>query len=838
MESIYTEPSIPLKEQQELLLKSSNDVILMMDSQLRVFLSNDAALNTLGFSKNSEIRGAGLHAALSAGYEAKIVSGITEICAEAFRNLKPYSYSDSHVEAFVTASSEAICLCISDQTGKGRKFCKTNILLSMSHEIRTPMNAIMGMSNLLSLTQLNDIQAHYLNNVLTAAESLLKTINNIIALSEIDENKFKPMNTEYELASLLRAAASAAGAKASEKKLDFFLDVAADLPLLLVGDNLRINQILSSLLDNAIKYTDTGYVKLLVSGEHKKDDELLIKFSVEDTGIGIENKDSLFELDPFFQEAALRTNASSGTGGGFSLAISKTMANSLDGDLYVQSQFGEGSVFTLELPQLVKSNEKLAYVKDFSKKKVLLFSSSPAGKGLEKMLCDLFIPYHVICNETEFLELIAKDDYTHVIYWDSKFGAFIEGHRDKLASKRMIAVKELAQNASEISTKVSLLFEPVLISDLASVLDMPLSSGIGRSFENLTQNKMGSFQLENTEILVVDDNEVNLIVAEEMLKTYGATLDVAISGRAAIELCNRKKYDIIFMDHMMPGMDGVEATANIRAGNSEYSAVPIIAFTANSFDDMREWFLSNQMNDFISKPIEIDELNRVLETWLPKEKLIYEKKAEIEGYLSDNEELFKKLNEINGIEPYLALREFEGSEKIYLAVLTTFVSTLPSKTAKLEMHFESGDMENYRIEIHSLKSSLANVGQYELSEIAKRFEVSLRNNQVEYLNKNHAKFVSDLKALGRRLELALGSSVNKSGAGQGDMQNIKTCESLLLALKSGLDMLDTEAVDTVMEKFKSMNLDKSSSDSLRGISMYVNEFDYELALLAVESILK
>ena len=834
MKPDYTVP-IPLKTQRELLLKTCRDIIFMMDLQLKVFLCSDAAVDAFKFKKRSEVLGMPVKDVLANKYDDSQVARLIQKCFEAAKQSEPLTHTEPNMDVVIVKTEKVLLLSIHPTQPSNQEDFKANFLMNMSHEIRTPMNAIKGMSNLLGLTKLNDIQSHYVSNIVIATESLLKLINNIMDISQINENKFEKAEEEYNLAELLSTVTAALSSKAAEKKLAFLVDVDPDTPALLTGDPARISQILLSLLDNAVKFSEKGYVKLSLDCKSVKDKEVRLKFSVEDTGIGIDKET---EKDLFETFSKMHTDKSTlSEGAGLSLAISKKLAERLGGELYMKSKLMEGSVFTLEIPQKVKDKKKIAHVRDFGNKKVLLVPFGRTGELCAKMLNLLFVEYDICYNEEQFAEMLDKRTYTHVIYWESRFANIIAGHESKLASKRIVAVKEAGRAAFDISEKINVLFEPIIITDLANVLDMPMNDA-GQTAPAIkpAQNLLGAFKLEDTEILVVDDNMVNLIVAEEMLKTYGAVINTASSGQEAVDAAAAKSYDLIFMDHMMPEMDGIEASRLIRAQGGENAKVPIIAFTANSYEGMRERFISNSMNDYITKPIDLSELNRVLKTWLAPKKLVFEKAEEVYP-TTHNEELFAGLSKINGMEAYAALKEFDGNEKIYSAVLTTFATTLPSKIAKLDQSFASKDMERYRIEIHSLKSSLANIGHYELSEVAKRFEMSLRNNQTSYISKNHSKLMHDIKALDEQIEFVISANASPKGDDDAPCFDIRDNKDALNILKEGLDMLDTEAVDSIMKKLGSLRLDKNSANLFAKLNMHVSVYDYDGAVSVIDLIL-
>ncbi|MCL2075619.1 MAG: response regulator [Betaproteobacteria bacterium] len=512
---------------------------------------------------------------------------------------------------------------------------KSQFLALVSHEIRTPMNAIIGMTELMLANPLDPAQTARAITVRNSAMALLGIINDILDFSKIEARKMEIDCRPFDFASFIYDTVTMIGMRTGNSKVALTVVVSPVIPFTLIGDALRIRQTLTNILNNAVKYTREGNINLRVwseeaapdkkvVGQSMSDDDQEIRtlklcFSVRDTGVGIREAD-MGKLFSDFQRLDTQRNRNV-LGTGLGLAITRRLVEMMGGEIGAQSIYGKGSTFSWHIFCGYKEEDNaIVPVARVEKPEqithILCYEPLTCNaEALAEMLTSLELPHTMIKTHEEAINAFAKSDYSHAI---------IDLALAKSAARIIPAyVKTIVllwsgdKNNSGIGETLE---RPLIITSLVSLLnDRP------RHEPSIIRDqgaKDKAFKTLNARVLVIDDNQINLVVAAGLLEQYGIEVEQADGGRAGIEMASAKEYDIIFMDHMMPEIDGLKATKAIRALGGRHKYSIIVALTANAVIDARAAFIEAGMNDFLSKPIIISHLQDVLLKYLPPEKIL------------------------------------------------------------------------------------------------------------------------------------------------------------------------------------------------------------------------
>jgi len=605
---------------------------------------------------------------------------------------------------------------------------KADFLANMSHEIRTPMNGILGMAHLALKTKLDAKQKDYVEKIKNSGQHLLGIINDILDFSKIEAAKLSVENTDFSLDTILDNVANFIGEKVAAKDLELIFDIEPDIPSNLVGDPLRISQILLNYVGNAVKFTEIGEVLVSISQVPDPEPGIMLRFAVQDTGIGL-TKQQIENLFQEFQQADASTTRKYG-GTGLGLAISKKLAKLMGGDVGVESEYGQGSIFwfTLRLQRGKVKKRRLLPEVDLRNRQVLVVDDNEHARQIfVENLKGMAFRVEAAASGEEAILLIAAADQNNtpyeLVFLDWHMPEGLDGIEtvQRIAqlplqfTPRIVMVtaygrEELVQQAKANGVHM-VLAKPITPSILFDTAIQALNNGnetIVEEVENgattLVVEKIAS---QGGRVLLVEDNELNQQVAVELLQEAKLTVDVAENGVVALNMLEEQEYDLLLMDMQMPVMDGIAATKEIRK-EPRYANLPIIAMTANAMNRDMEKCLAAGMNDYVTKPIDPDALFNTLLRWLPGK--------EVQQGLTNPLAIIPELN------LQLGLKRMLNKRATYEKMLHRFVENQGNTIEIIGDQLEQGDYLAATRTAHTLKGSAGTIGAIELSNYAAQLE--------------------------------------------------------------------------------------------------------------------
>jgi signal transduction histidine kinase/CheY-like chemotaxis protein/HPt (histidine-containing phosphotransfer) domain-containing protein len=611
---------------------------------------------------------------------------------------------------------------------------KSVFLSNISHEIRTPLNAVLGLLEVEIQKNFPEKTRNNLEKIYNSGSLLLEIINDILDISKIESGNFELVSSEYDLCGLINDTIQLNIVRIGSKRITFHLEIDETAPARLIGDELRLKQILNNLLSNAIKYTEEGSVVLSVTW--RQNETGLLSFAITDTGMGIKKEDmgKLFNAYTQFETAANKRALGTGLG----LSITKGLVENMGGTITAESEYGKGSIFRVQIPQ-------------------------------------------------------------------QAVGETIIG-------------KKTAENLRSFQFSDS-----------------------RQRYVNFIRHRM-----PYGKVLVVDDFETNLDVMTGILMPYCLRVDTALSGKEAIEMVRAEKprYDLIFMDHMMPEMDGIETGRIIREIDSDYArSVPIIALTANAIAGNREMFLKNGFNDFISKPVDIKRLDAVLNRWI-RDKQSEETLKNAEIMAQDEDDAPKPERTEAGkidMESWFMERQIKGidfkasfavfGKDAFLPVLKSFTAHTPAQLLEMADNLQNS-LPDYAIRAHGLKGACNNICAKEVADLAFELEKAAKAEDIDFVRANHNKFEKTLAAMLENLNAILAEWNAMAPAPEKEKRQ-KPDGELLERLKEAAEFFNSAKIEEIVNELEKYHYEHGE-ELIQQLRRQADNFDYDLMLKSLQ----
>ncbi len=626
-----------------------------------------------------------------------------------------------------------------------------DFLANASHEIRTPVNAVIGLTSVCVDRGINEKNREDVEAIRNAGRRVANQMSDILDYSEIDRGILVANKENYMISSLLFDLVSELK-PSIVSDVELIFDVDPSIPSIMYSDVVKIKKILWHLIMNGLKYTNVGgvYVRL-TSEEGQMDSEVSLCIDVSDTGIGM-SPDELEQIyDRFYQVDSGRSRVKGGLGLG--MHIVSGFVHVLGGFMTIKSDLGKGTTVHVCLPQKVidptsclsvRNREQVNLGAFFSFNK---YSIPAVREYYNSMIVNIVRGMGVGIrgvDSAENLKKMVEETYvSHIFVGMKEYESAID-YIESIADRIPVFITADPGYKLPEGSKVRFTEKPLYCFTVISAINSTMEGGVSDDVR---------IMLDGVKALVVDDEPMNLIVAKSIFSGYGMSIDTAESGPEAIDMCSKNDYNIVFMDHMMPGMDGVEAMKRIRAMQKGKLDMAIVALTANTVSSARDMFMKEGFDGFVGKPIETMELERTLKNVLPKKFIRYveeddRKLKEIKKtestriHKSDKDEISnddKDLSSLSafGLDSSIGLGYVDNDMELYLQIISDFAANAPDNRAFLDEMLATDNLKEYEIKIHSVKSTSRMVGAMKLGDMAEKLEFASRDGQIDEVRKDH-----------------------------------------------------------------------------------------------------
>ena len=736
---------------------------------------------------------------------------------------------------------------------------KGDFLANMSHEIRTPMNAILGLNHLLIKTELSPKQKDYAHKIYNSSHSLLGIINDILDFSKIEAGKMDIESIRFELGDVLDNLSNLITMKAQNKGLELVFDIHKDVPESIIGDPLRLGQILLNFTNNAIKFTEKGEIVISASMMEKTENEALIRFDVKDTGIGLTDQQQKKLFQAFTQADATTTRKYGGTGLG--LTISKKLSELMGGDVGVESSYGKGSSFyftaCLKYCEQKKEKNKMTASSLKNLKVLIVDDNETVCEVFQSYLDDFNFDSHIVHSGNEAIDEIRKVcerkekpyelilmDYqmpgmTGVEAYNIIRDTFDEENNPKTILITGFGMEEIIRQAEKTGFSGYLL-KPVSQSAMLNKILNVFGHDSEQTVKHSETEKPDGFDhIRGARILLTEDNEINQQVASEILEHEGFYIEIASNGKIALDrIMSDTVYDLVLMDLQMPEMDGYEATREIRKA-SKYERLPIVAMTADAMTGVRDRVIGVGMNDYVTKPIDPHSLWEALVKWIePGERPLPENfKKRRDSEPDDGNAII--VPEIKGIDQKDGLKRVGGNTALYRELITKFAVDFAQSGTEIRKSLKEGDFETSNRIAHTVKGASGNIGAKGLHRISQELEAALKEKNEEMIAlKKYEDVLQDLISAINNSGLESEKRSSQSGkTTSGMIPNVKLLQ-YLSELKAAITKHDPKKCKELICEIEKYTMNHDLTAKINDLSSLLKKYKFKDAIVSITDLLK
>ncbi|MDR2023335.1 MAG: response regulator [Hungatella sp.] len=702
---------------------------------------------------------------------------------------------------------------------------KSRFFAMMSHELRSPLQAIIGAAELMFQKEISEVGKGYLTLIQQSGYHLLGIINEILEFSSIQSGKIEVDCDSYTMSSLISEIKDMITVLLIGSPVTFSVRADNRIPEKLKGDKRHIKQVLINILNNAVKYTPEGYIELSISFRRQGDDQIQLSFAIKDTGVGIRQED----MGKLFQEFGRLNEGKQigGEGNGLGLFVVREISQALGGDIRVSSEYGTGSEFVFQLVQSVEDEQKLAWVGHGEGKQVLIFEEKPdqASSLLYALNC-LGLQTCSVKSREEFQKEISGGAYDYgfapaAVVFDCEEAGILSA-----CKTRLVCIMDFDDRREYRFPKhrIRQIWRPLYCVNVADIINRPWE----RVSECSLKTAGNSSSALCKRVLIVDDMPVNLRITGELIRTIGIEADTCMSGYEAISLMKEKHYDIVFLDYMMPGMDGIATAWAMRAMRNEdpfYGRLPIIALTANSFEGQMDYLEKNGINDFLTKPVSISDLKRILCKWFPE----FDVSCGVKGAKAGTMEKLLEIPEVSALD---GLRNVGGSMEAYLDILSDFCRMAGEYSSKIRQNMSGGRRQEFVVCVHALKGAARGIGAFQFSKYAETLEEQVCTGKLEKWQEDTEWLLSKFK----KLTLDIKEALKFWEEEKCDEDNISILH--LDLLKKALEEMDIHTINSLIVGYKDLTPRSAARRVFGEIEPFVLLFDYEGAGKKIDQIMK